>query len=142
MTAEHLKPILDSARDAKLLFQVAELMARASIPEEVLRAIRMGRMTESRIAPTRPESGRTTRGHPRSRVGTRGDRNCACASVQHDHLATSLSARTSFDPVTRRPDVRGPLHVFPCEPGVQDRLFFVQGVAAASPLAFLASFLP
>ena len=30
-----------------------------------------------------------------------------------DHLATSLSARTSFDPVTRRPDVRGPLHVFP-----------------------------
>ena len=63
-------------------------------------------------------------------------------SVQHDCLATSFSARTSFDPVTRRPDVRGPLHVLPCEPGVQDRLVFVQGVAAASPLASLASFLP
>ena len=32
-----------------------------------------------------------------------------------------------------------PLHVLPCEPGVQDRLVFVQGVAA---LASLASFLP
>ena len=57
------------------------------------------------IAPTRPASGRTTCGHPRSWVATRGDRSCACASVQHDYLATSLSARTSFDPVARRPDV-------------------------------------
>ena len=45
VTAEHLKPILDSARDAELLCQAAELLARASIPEEVLRAIRIGRMT-------------------------------------------------------------------------------------------------
>ena len=45
VTAEHLKPIIDSARDAELLCQAAELMARASIPEEVLKAIRMGRMT-------------------------------------------------------------------------------------------------
>ena len=45
VTAEHLKPILDSARDAELLCQAAELMARASIPEDVLQAIRMGRMT-------------------------------------------------------------------------------------------------
>ena len=40
----------------------------------------------------------------------------------HAHLFSTtlwrpLSARTSFDPVTRRPDVRGPLHVLPCEPG-------------------------
>ena len=40
-----LQPILDSARDAELLCQAAELLARASIPEEVLRAIRIGRMT-------------------------------------------------------------------------------------------------
>ena len=45
VTAAHLKPILDSARDAELLCQAAELMTRAPIPEEVLRAIRMGRMT-------------------------------------------------------------------------------------------------
>ena len=45
VTAEHLKPILDSARDAELLCQAAKMMARASIPEEVLKAIRMGRMT-------------------------------------------------------------------------------------------------
>ena len=38
VTAEH---ILDSARDAELLCQAAELMAKASIPEEVF----MGRMT-------------------------------------------------------------------------------------------------
>ena len=74
-------------------------------------------------------------------VATRGDRSCACASVQHDHLATSLSARTSFDAVTRWPDVRGPLHVLSCEPGVQDRLFLVQVVASVSPLASLAPFL-
>ena len=36
MTEEHLKPILDSARDAELLCQAAELLAWASIPEEVL----------------------------------------------------------------------------------------------------------
>ena len=45
MTAEHLKPILDNARDGELFCQFAELMARASIPEEVLKANRMGRMT-------------------------------------------------------------------------------------------------
>ena len=45
VTAEHLKPILDSARDAELMCQTAELLARASIPEEVLRAIRIGKMT-------------------------------------------------------------------------------------------------
>ena len=45
MTAEHLKPTLDSARDAGLLCHAAELMARAAIPEEVLKAIRMGQMT-------------------------------------------------------------------------------------------------
>ena len=45
VTAEHLKPILDSARNAEVLCQAAELMARASIPEEVLKAIRKVRMT-------------------------------------------------------------------------------------------------
>ena len=52
VTEEHLKPILDSARDAELLCQAAELMAKASIPE-VLKAIRMGRM----IALQKPSGG-------------------------------------------------------------------------------------
>ena len=44
---------MDSARDAELFCQVVELMARASIPEEVLKAIRMGRM----IALQKPSGG-------------------------------------------------------------------------------------
>ena len=38
MTAEHLKHILDSTRDAEPQCHTAEVMARASIPEEVLKA--------------------------------------------------------------------------------------------------------
>ena len=69
-------------------------------------------------------------------------RICSARQIWPRLSPPSFDPVRGFDPVTRRPDVRGPLHVLPCEPGVQDRLVFVQGVAAASPLASLASFLP
>ena len=45
MTSEHLKSILENARDCELLFQVAQLFARARIPHEILEALRVGRLT-------------------------------------------------------------------------------------------------
>ena len=45
MTAEHVKPILDNTRDTELFCQVGECLARGEIPEDVLHAMRMGRMT-------------------------------------------------------------------------------------------------
>ena len=45
MTAEHVKPILDNTRDTELFCQVGEHLARGEIPEDVLHAMRMGRMT-------------------------------------------------------------------------------------------------
>ena len=45
MTSEHLKSILENARDCELLFQVAQFFARARIPHEILEALRVGRLT-------------------------------------------------------------------------------------------------
>ena len=61
VTAEHLKSILDR--------QTAELTARASMPEKVLRAIRVGRMTRGIAAGT--SFGGWCRGPLRSRSGRR-----------------------------------------------------------------------
>ena len=43
-TSEHLKSILENARDCELLFQVAQLFARARIPRKVLEGLRVGRL--------------------------------------------------------------------------------------------------
>ena len=40
MTVEHLQPLLDHSKDAKLFHQVAELLSRAQVP-----AVRLGRLT-------------------------------------------------------------------------------------------------
>ena len=45
MTAEHLKPLLDSTNCSQLFGEVATQFARGRIPEDVLSAVRMGRMT-------------------------------------------------------------------------------------------------
>ena len=45
MTADHVKPILDNTRDTELFCQVGEYLVRGEIPEDVLHAMRMGRMT-------------------------------------------------------------------------------------------------
>ena len=50
MTAEHLRPMLESPVDSELLFHLASDLAEASIPEEVLQVIRLGRMTAFRKA--------------------------------------------------------------------------------------------
>ena len=45
MMTEHLRPILENVSDVGLLFQVAQFFATASIPEEILEALRVGRLT-------------------------------------------------------------------------------------------------
>ena len=44
MTAEHLRPLLDSHRDGERFWRVCEGFARGEMPIEVLQA-RIGRMT-------------------------------------------------------------------------------------------------
>ena len=45
MTSEHLRPLLEHDGDGVLLCELAEEFARASVPEEIVDALRMGRMT-------------------------------------------------------------------------------------------------
>ena len=45
MTMEHLRPLLDSPKDLKLFFKMAEILARAEVSDAVIPTIRMGRMT-------------------------------------------------------------------------------------------------
>ena len=45
MTAEHMRVLLHNERDSGLLFEMALDVVRADIPEAVLEAIRLGRMT-------------------------------------------------------------------------------------------------
>ena len=48
MTTEHLKVVLNSARDSEMLWQMAEEFVRAEVPVEVVEGIRLGRMTALR----------------------------------------------------------------------------------------------
>ena len=45
MTAEHVRPVLDSERDGESFWRMCEEFARAGTPDEVVQALRMGRMT-------------------------------------------------------------------------------------------------
>ena len=45
MTADHLRIILDSLNDTHLLFSMGEQKARANLPDAIVSAIRLGRMT-------------------------------------------------------------------------------------------------
>ena len=45
MTAEHFKPLLESAMCSQLFSEVASQFARGRIPEDALTAVRVGRMT-------------------------------------------------------------------------------------------------
>ena len=45
MTAEHLRPVLDCMNDAELLFHLANDLAQASVPPDIIEVIRLGRMT-------------------------------------------------------------------------------------------------
>ena len=45
VTTEHLKPVLSDSRDAERLFSAGLLLAQANIPQEILTALRMGRVT-------------------------------------------------------------------------------------------------
>ena len=45
MTTEHLRPLLEDRRGLRLLGEVAERLARAEVPAEVMRLVRGGRLT-------------------------------------------------------------------------------------------------
>ena len=48
MTVEHLRPLLESSRDHRLFCTLAESMARGMLPQPIVEAIRLGRMTALR----------------------------------------------------------------------------------------------
>ena len=56
MMTEHSRPILENVSDG-LLFQVAQFFATASIPEEILEALRVGRLTQHCKNPTEVSAG-------------------------------------------------------------------------------------
>ena len=45
MTAEHLRPLLDSVRDSGLLWKLGQSFARGQVPAEILPVLRLGRIT-------------------------------------------------------------------------------------------------
>ena len=45
MTVDHLRPVLENPRDTHLLFTLGEKLARAEIPDSIVGAIRLGRLT-------------------------------------------------------------------------------------------------
>ena len=45
MTSEHIFPLLRNPRDGELLCQLATEVARAELPADIVKVIRMGRMT-------------------------------------------------------------------------------------------------
>ena len=49
MTAEHLRPMLESTEDTELLASFADTFAKGEVPQEIGRAIRMGRLTAAEI---------------------------------------------------------------------------------------------
>ena len=53
MTVEHLRPLLDSPGDHHLLHTLAEGLAQGAVPESIVDAVRLGRMT----ALSKPDGG-------------------------------------------------------------------------------------
>ena len=45
MTADHLRPLLESEHDTVRFWRFAQDLARAVVPDEVVDAIRLGRLT-------------------------------------------------------------------------------------------------
>ena len=45
MTADHIRAILNSERDSTSFWRMCQEFARGRLPEEILRAVRIGRMT-------------------------------------------------------------------------------------------------
>ena len=45
MTADHLRPLLDSVADTTRFWRLAQDLARATVPEDVVDAVKLGKMT-------------------------------------------------------------------------------------------------
>ena len=112
MTADHVRPLLESTRDTHLLFSVAELLAKGRVPIQVGHILRMGRMTALRkdgggvrgiVAGEviRRFTAKTIAHHLESAV------NVATAPFQYalstragcECIAHALQARTQLDPI-------------------------------------------
>ena len=48
MTVEHLRPLLENVRDLRLFHSLAEGLAQGAVPETILDALRLGRLTALR----------------------------------------------------------------------------------------------
>ena len=75
MTVEHLRILLDNTRDSRMFFRVCAKLAQGKVPDPIIPAIRVGRMTALR----KPDGGvrhrcrrcdsPSCRSHHRSAVG-------------------------------------------------------------------------
>ena len=45
MTVEHLRPLLENQRDAERFWMMGQELANASVPDEIIQALRVGRLT-------------------------------------------------------------------------------------------------
>ena len=61
--ADHLCMILDSEADTARFWRLAQDLARAAVPEEILDVIRLGRLTA--LVGAVDSTSQTIRGHPR-----------------------------------------------------------------------------
>ena len=48
MTEEHLRPLLDNVRDLRLFHSLTEVLAQGAVPEAIVDALRLGRLTALR----------------------------------------------------------------------------------------------
>ena len=48
MTVEHLRILLDNTRDFRMFFRICEKLAQGKVPDPIIAAVRVGRMTASR----------------------------------------------------------------------------------------------
>ena len=101
VTTEHLKPVLNDSRDAERLFSVGLLLAQANIPQEILTALRMGRVT----ALQKPNG--SVRGIVASDVFRSSPRHPGAHRSGPTATVVSIDGISAFDVVSRRAMLEG-----------------------------------
>ena len=113
MTSEHLRSVLENPRDAGLLFQVAQLFATACIPQEVLAALRVGRLTALQKPNGSVRAIERATSPFQYALSTRAGTECIAHVIQAltdlDSTATVLSTDgiSAFDVVSRQAMLQG-----------------------------------
>ena len=82
MTSDHLFPVLESDVESDLFVQVNSLLAVGNVPEEIIEAIRLGRMTAS------SEPDVWSEGDRRGRYSQKGEARCRCLEGRSTPPAT------------------------------------------------------